>query len=414
MFNKDKEIIRELAKQYAEIAALPKQEQTRKLWRSLNGMKPERPMVLIDQVCWNEMNVSDELTLRCQDKELREHELFLRKQLYQWKHFPVDMVAEDFIAVPKAVSGIRFDIEVDAKVLSVDATNDVRSYSFNNQFNSMDDLHKIKTPTVVHDKAETKRRVALAEELYGGIINIREEGVNMYIPVWEWICNWMGMENALYAMIDKEEMMIGMVERMVAGNMSIIDQLEEQGLLCVPQSLIHCSGAWTDELPKDGYNPDKPRTIDLWSRSQAQMFSAVSPEMHYELDLEYSKPMYERFGLMYYGCCEPLDNKVEGLRRLIPNLRKISMSPWVNKERGAREIAGDFVYSCKPNPAFLAHDSFDEDIVRKDLEETISVCKRYNCPVEFILKDISTVKYDPQRLWRWSEIAMEVVTHANC
>ena len=413
MFEKDKAIIRELAKQYAEIAANEKQDETRRLWWGLNGMKPKRPTVLIDQVCWNEMNVNDELTLRCQDKELREHELFLRKQLYQWKYFPVDMIVEDFIAVPKAVSGIRFDIEVDEKVLSVDDTNDVKSHAYNNQFTCMNDLHKLKAPTVVHDQTETNRRVALAQELYDGIINICEEGVNMYIPIWEWICNWMGMENALYAIIDKEEMMLGMVERMVAGNMSIIDQLEEQGLLCRPQSLIHCTGAWTDELPKEGYNPDKPRTVDIWSRSQAQMFSAVSPEMHYELDLEYSKPLYERFGLMYYGCCEPLDIKVEGLRRLIPNLRKISMSPWVNKERGASEIAGDFVYSCKPNPAFLAHSSFDENIVRKDLEETISICKRYNCPVEIILKDISTVRYDPKRLWSWAEFAMEVVNNAG-
>jgi hypothetical protein len=25
-----------------------------------------------------------------------------------------------------------------------------------------------------------------------------------------------------------------------------------------------------------------------------------------------------------------------------------------------------------------------------------------------ILKDISTVRYEPQRLWKWAEIAMEV------
>ena len=44
------------------------------LWRKLNGLKPERPMVMIDQVCWNEMNVDDELTLRCEDPECRGYE----------------------------------------------------------------------------------------------------------------------------------------------------------------------------------------------------------------------------------------------------------------------------------------------------------------------------------------------------
>jgi hypothetical protein len=31
------------------------------------------------------------------------------------------------------------------------------------------------------------------------------------------------------------------------------------------------------------------------------------------------------------------------------------------------------------------------------------------CHVELIMKDISTLRYKPQRLWEWSRIAMEVV-----
>jgi len=45
--------------------------------------------------------------------------------------------------------------------------------------------------------------------------------------------------------------------------------------------------------------------------------------------------------------------------RLIPGVRKVSMSPWVNGERGAAAIGSDYVYSRKPNPAFLAWDPFD-------------------------------------------------------
>ena len=33
--------------------------------------------------------------------------------------------------------------------------------------------------------------------------------------------------------------------------------------------------------------------------------------------------------------------------------------------------------------------------------------KRGGCHVELIMKDISTVRYQPQRLWEWAEIAME-------
>ena len=107
----DAEIIRDLAARVAEIAALPVQEEKRRLWRKLNALKPERPMVMIDQVCWNEMNVGDELTLRCADPECRGYEETLRRTLFQWKHFPVDMVVEPFVRVPKAIHNTGFGIE---------------------------------------------------------------------------------------------------------------------------------------------------------------------------------------------------------------------------------------------------------------------------------------------------------------
>ena len=78
---KDNAIIRKLAASVAEIAALPVQEEKRALWRELNALKPARPMVMIDQVCWNEMNIDDELTLLCIDDECRVYEQQLRRIL---------------------------------------------------------------------------------------------------------------------------------------------------------------------------------------------------------------------------------------------------------------------------------------------------------------------------------------------
>jgi hypothetical protein len=84
------------------------------------------------------------------------------------------------------------------------------------------------------------------------------------------------------------------------------------------------------------------------------------------------------------------------------------MSPWVNEERGAAEIGRGYVYSRKPNPALLAGVSFDEAAVREHLLATRRVCEKNGCPLEFILKDISTVGYRPERLFKWADIAMRV------
>ena len=404
----DVAIVRGLAARVAELAALPIQSEKRALWRKLNGLAPARPMVMIDQVCWNEMAIDDELTLRCVDAECRAYEEKLRRILFQWKHFPVDMVVEPFVRVPLAISSVKFAISVQEEIAITDPTNDVVGHRFINQFETEEDLEKLRAPVVSHDRAETDRRLTVAHELFDGLLEVRPGGADLNLSLWDPIATWMGVENALYAMIDRPDYVHRLVGRMTDGYLSVLDQLESQGLLCQPQSLIHCTGAWTDDLPAPGYDPERPRTRDVWMMGLAQMLGTVSPRMFREFEVDYTKRIAARFGLVYYGCCDPLDVKMAEVR-MIPNVRKVSMSPWVNEERGAAEIGRNFVYSRKPNPALLAADSFDPEDVRAHLEATRRACDGSGCPLEFILKDVSTVRYQPQRLFEWARVAMEVV-----
>jgi len=404
----DVEIVRELAARVAEVAALPVQNEKRALWRKLNALKPARPMVMIDQVCWNEMNVNDELTLQCQDPECRGYEEQLRRSLYQWRHFRVDMVIEPFVRVPKAISNSEHGVTVKETVAVSDPTSAIVGHKFINQFETDADLAKIKMPVVTHNLIETERRLAAAHELFDGLLEVRPHGFDPYLSLWDPISFWMGVEGALYAIVDRPEFMHRLVGRLTDCHMSMLDQLENQGLLCEPQSLIHCTGAYTDELPAPGYNPARPRTKDIWMFGLAQMFSTVSPAMFKEFEVDYASRICARFGLVYYGCCDPLDLKMKEVR-MIPHVRKVSMSPWVNEDHGAAEIGRDFVYSRKPNPALLAWPAFNEQAVREHLQASVDVCARHGCPLELILKDVSTVKYEPKRLFEWARIAMEVV-----
>ena len=405
---KDVRIVRELAAHVAEVAALPVQDEKRTLWRKLNAREPARPMVMIDQVCWNEMEIDDALTLRCMNPDCRRYEDYLRRVRFQWNHFPVDMVVEPFIRVPKAIHNSGFGIKVQERIAVSDPTNAVVGHKYENQFQTEDDLEKIRVPQVSHDSDETERRLGVAHELFDGLLEVRPRGVDPYLSLWDPISTWMGVENALYALVDKPELVHGLLARMTDGYLSMLDQLEEQGLLCEPQSLIHCTGAYTDELPAPDYDPGKPGTKDLWMFGLAQMLSTVSPDMFREFEVDYASRICERFGLVYYGCCDPLDRKMAEVR-MIPNVRKVTMSPWVNEARGAAEIGSDFVYSRKPNPAFLATNPFSPDQVRRDLIATRNICDKHGCPLEFILKDISTVRYKPERLFEWARIAMQVV-----
>ena len=127
--------------------------------------------------------------------------------------------------------------------------------------------------------------------------------------------------------------------------------------------------------------------------------------MHEEFALQYEMRWLERFGLTYYGCCEPLHKKIQILRK-IPNLRKISISPWADKEEAAQNIGNDYVISLKPSPAIFAADVWDPEEARKQLLADLE--KTRGCVVEVIMKDISTCRNHPQRLWEWAKIAQEV------
>lgn len=406
-FPKDRTILRELAARVAEIASLPIQEEKRRLWRELNGLRMERPMVMVDQVCWNELQQTGELTLVCDDPELRGYERELRRLLYQWRHFPVDRVVEPYVDVPMAVRNTGFGVEVIEDTAAIDPTSDVLGHLYRCQFETEEDLEKIRTPIVTHDAAETERRLSKAHEVFDGTLEVRPKGCDPYLSLWDPISTWVGVEKTLLYLVERPEYMHRLVGRMTEGYLAMLDQLEKQGLLCQPQPIIHCTGAYTDELPKEGYDPARPRCRDLWMFGLAQILGSVSPRMFEEFEVAYASRICERFGLVYYGCCDPLDGKMSEVRK-IPNVRKVSMSPWVNQERGAAEIGRDFVFSRKPNPALLAMDSFDEEAIRHDLVETIEACRRHGCPLEIILKDISTVRYQPYRLDAWARIAMEL------
>lgn len=406
--NKDLNILRELARQVAEIAALPVQKETIALWKDLNRLKPVRGMVMIDQISWHEMDVDGELTLQTEDGFCRGFEGQLRRTLYLWKHMPVDMVVQPFVNVYKAIHGAGFGVGVIEETAVSDPRNSVVGHRYIDQFKTEDDIMKIQMPIISYDENATRQTKEKAQELFDGILDVRIQGALPGFAPWDSIVMWHGTNNMIIDMLDRPDFMHKIIGRLTDAYLSMLDQFEEKGLLGSDQDTIHCSGAFTDELPAPGFDPQRPRAKDLWTSGMAQIFSTVSPAMHQEFEIDYAKRWFARFGLGYYGCCEPLDEKI-GIIRNLPKVRKISMSPWVDLERGAERIGRDFVFSRKPNPAFLAWDTWRPEAVEQDLRETKEKCNLYGCPYEFILKDISTVHYQPQRLWEWADIAMKVV-----
>ena len=216
------------------------------------------------------------------------------------------------------------------------------------------------------------------------------------------------VQEAMMDLILRPELVHMAIDRLVSAYLHRLDQWEALGVLALNNGNLRIGSGglgYTDELPGNDYDPAHIRPHNLWGCATAQIFSEVSPEMHEEFALQYERRWLERFGLTYYGCCEPLHRKIDMLKS-VRNLRKVSMSPWIDVEEAAEAVGNDYVFSFKPNPAILAEDEFSADRAREYLRDALE--KTRGCVVEIIMKDISTVRYDPPRLWEWARIASEV------
>jgi hypothetical protein len=78
----------------------------------------------------------------------------------------------------------------------------------------------------------------------------------------------------------------------------------------------------------------------------------------------------------------------------------------IKLNRAVQNVADKYVFSYKPNPAVFAGDNWHPEEARRELTTVLERAR--GCHVEIIMKDISTVRYQPQRLWEWAAIAVDV------
>lgn len=413
--NKDRQIVRDLAKRGAEIAALPVQKEKREMWRRLNDLHPVRPMVLIfgGGISWSEMR-DESLNERAVDPYYRAHEQYWRRLLFRWEHIRGDMVVEPFMDCGHFINdtGCGFPGWGDESLAGkIYYTNDITSRSFKPMIHSERDLEKFHLPIISVMEKETNEYFEKTRDLYDGIIDVRLRGIMAggFSP-WNDIVAWLGVEESLTALAENPDLVHKIMRYVVDAQLSRLEQYEQLNLLSLAsgnQNTGNGGYAYTNDLPSHDSEREHVKLSDLWSFTAAEIFSCVSPEMHDEFSLQYELEILKKYGLTYYGCCEPLDNKMH-LMRKIPNLRKISMCAWTEPERAASQIGSQYVYSYKPDNTAISSYSWDAEETRRTLRKVVDITKRYGCPVEIIMNAVSTVCGKPERIFEWAKIAQEV------
>ncbi len=402
---KETGIVRELAGRYMEIALSDRHVRMRRRFKDSNDLKIVRPPLIMEEIPWHEMNMDGELDCVCENEELRQMEYRLRVQLFREKHFRCDNYIEPVWTIDKASQSTGIGFTIEERRLAVDRANNIVSHEYVDVLADEKSLERYHDPVVTAFPELDAQRKARAEEILNGIMPVELRGGYIYYSPWDQIAMLRGVEPILIDMYDRPEYLHRIMRLFIRGMSSEMDQRNALGLYDPRGISLHCTPGEVT-LP---HEPDAGHYTcrDIWFRTMAQMFSSVSPAAHDEFDLQYTIPLASRCAYTYYGCCEPLHDRIDRLKQY-PNLRKIGVSPWADVEKSAEAIGGRYVLSRKPNPANVALRT-DPEVIRREISETARLCLKYGCPCDITLKDISTVGYRPQNLIEWAQTASDVL-----
>ncbi len=402
IMNRDREILRQLATEVAEISASPGMTKLKEDWKRLNALQSPRPMICVSpEGSWRE--IITEKDLLCEDELMRFFERVLRMKIYWATGIGDDTPISEYFNVPYQVKETPYLLGMEDVEQRV---SDTGSFHYKVMIDDLaEGLEKLRFRKVTLDRQESERKLSAAQESFGDILKVRHRG-----QFW-WT---LGITAEVIKLIGLEALMIDMYEdpdglhRLMAWfrdeHLNLMNQYESLGILSLnnEDDLIASGGiGYTDELP-EGNGPLSYR--DLWGFSESQETVGISPQMFGEFIFPYQLPMLERFGINCYGCCEPVEGRWEWIKT-IPRLRRISVSPWSNKEQMADLLGKDYIFSRKPNPSYVCC-GFNEEAIKKELEETLSLASKLN--LEIILKDTHTLENHPERLRKWVEIARKI------
>ncbi len=407
----DRQVLGDLAKKVADLAADPAQEAKLAEWRRHNSLKPGRPMVLqAPEGVWAEFVPTS--ALQCEDELSRGIESGLRCTLYSAEHFRDDRPVTAEFFTPLFISYHGWKIRAHT-TSNPDTPGVFGAVRYDPVFGPDDDLDELlPMQTLEIDWERSEQRYQQVADLLGDILTVTKRGhAGTWFASMDVLIQWRGLENIMLDMIDRPQWVHRVLERMTVNGINLVKLLGEANALALNNGndTVGSGGlGTTDELPQAGFDGQHVRPIDMWGHATTQIFSEVSPAMHDEFAIQYEARFLDLFGLNCYGCCEPLHKKIHLVRKL-PRVRRLSMSTWVDAVEGAEQIGGDMIYSSKPNPAFLAADTWDIEPCRREMIEVLEACKANGCVSEYIMKDTHTSRGETSRYDEWTDMAMELV-----
>ncbi len=398
--------LRELARKQLEYANLPIMKERERLWYLHNALKGERTMVVMEEITF----FDDMVELKCEHPLAREIEYNLLENIAVAEDIDDDKVIPDFYKLEINFDYDRYGIKQERKY----AEGSIGFHSEPALVDLEEDLCKLKPTAFSFNLDEFNEKKAFIEEVIGDILPVKV--VNGY-NCWEFaltahVVELMGTENMFIAMMDTPDEFHQLMSFITDDCIRLLRWEEENGYIFLNNRNDYMGGGsfcYNNELPQSDFN-GKVRSIDTWGNTNSQESVGISPDMYREFILPYMKKISKEFGLMYYGCCEPVSDFWKDGIETIPNIRKVSISAWCNEEYMAEALKDRAViYSRKPSPNFIGvQKEFDEDAFRAYIRKTAQLTK--DLPAEIIFRDIYKLNGNKEKLKR----AVQIVREETC
>ncbi len=409
---KDKERLRELAQQWMELAQQPIMEERKALWGKLHALQDCRPMMLVETGYIADFVRQEEL--QCADAYLRRVEQYLLEHIIHAREVGDDLVLEPFLRIGYSMEQPSFGVEV--QMVSADKG---LAYVFEHVITRPEQMQTLVQREFAVDHARTAARKQRLEELFGDILPVRVCNYDFFDEdgCFDWVGNFffgltwqlhrfMGLENMMLWYYDHPQEMHALLRYMTDDRLRMFRTLEREGCLAANtdgQMAGPCFYGYCDDMPQvDG----AATTRQLWAWCESQESSSISVPMYEEFVLPYLAELSAHFGKIYYGCCEPVYDRIDVLRRKIPNLRALSVSMWNDFDVVGERIGKDFVYSRKPAPPQMSGTQADWELVRRDLE--ITKRSAQGCHLELLFRDLYDIGGERGRLRQWTDLVRQV------
>lgn len=405
--------LRDLAKKQLEYAHLPIMAERRRRWLAHNALQETRPMVVMESG-----GFARDL---CPPPRCTGEAGYLEAKL-QLAIANHELVDDDQVISPWFNLGFGWDMEIklfDHEFQEVRATDSHGGSVAHQVIPLLTDLeaefHKIK-PSVFHvNREKTLARQRFAEDIFGDILPVRlvNDRINWMVLPSNLICERiLGMENFLLQLMDAPERMKQLFGFVRDDLLRIVRWMESEGLLTLNNDNVVAgagSFGFSDELPQTPEGrAGRPRLRDLWINMNSQETVNISPAMFEEFVFPSYRDLAAEFGLVYFGCCEPVHSIWDRCIRHLPNLRKVSISPWCDEIIMGEQLRGSrVIYSRKPHPRFLGVGQFDAAAFREHITHTLKCAQ--GCHLEIIFRDIYTLCGDKGRAGQAMDIVRELI-----